>query len=48
MNKKELYEQPNVDVFILQFEDAILTVSGGGGIPGITEDNFGDLDDFII
>ena len=48
MKEKEFYSQPQVDVFTLQSEDAILTVSGGGGINSIPEDGFGNLDDFIL
>lgn len=48
MTKKELYTSPEVDVFVIQTEDTILTVSGGGGINGITEDSYGDLDGFIL
>ena len=47
MNKQLEYLTPEVNVFTVQTEGVIMTVSGGGGITGITEDNFGDLDNFI-
>ena len=47
MNKKLEYLTPEVDVFTVQTEGVIMTVSGGGDITGIPEDAFGDLDDFF-
>lgn len=48
MNKQLEYLTPEVNVFTVQTEGVIMTISGSGGINGITEDSYGDLDSFIL
>ena len=38
--KKKVYEKPEIEVLVVQFEDALLTVSGGGNITDATEEDY--------